>query len=70
MEQTHTFGRLTSFHSTISSLLSALSPAASLDYYAAGQRRGGWTDGRRVVRDGQIEGEDRKDDRMEGWEHK
>lgn len=59
MEQTHTlaqdtFGQLTSFHSTISSLPSALSPAASLDYCAAGQKRGGWMEdgGEQIYTDG------------------
>lgn len=63
---THTLGQLTSFHSTISSLLSALSPAASLDYCAAGQKRGGW----RAVRDREMEGGGREDDRMEGRRQK
>lgn len=56
MEETHIIGQLTSSHSTISSLLSALSPAASLDYSAAGQKGGGWRVGKRAERDGETEG--------------
>lgn len=62
--ETHTFGQLTSFHSSISSLLSALSPAASLDYCAAGQKRGGM-DGPEESNEGSTDG-GREDDRMVG----
>lgn len=63
---THTFGWLTSFHSTISSLLSALSPAASLDYCAAGQKRGGRMERRTAER---MEGrrQEWQEKQKEGW---